>query len=44
LAGLKGYVAVFTRKPPDSNTDPADIDAAIGRIAHALTEPLHAEG
>jgi beta-lactamase class A len=37
-------VAVFTRKPPHCTTDPADIDIAIGQVAHSLTERLRATG
>jgi hypothetical protein len=33
-------VAVFTRSTPDTTTDPARIDAGIGRIARALIHEL----
>lgn len=33
-------VAVFTRSTPDTDTDPAMIDAGIGRIARALIDDL----
>jgi beta-lactamase class A len=34
-------VAVFTRKDPDNNTDPAQIDEGIGQIASILVDHLH---
>jgi len=37
-------VAAIAARLTWRNTDPADIDAAIGRIAHTLTEQLHVEG
>ena len=37
-------VAAIAARLTWRNTDPADIDAAIGRIAHALTEQLPVEG
>jgi hypothetical protein len=37
-------VAAIAARLTWRNTDPEDIDTAIGRIAHALTEQLHVEG
>jgi beta-lactamase class A len=39
--GTRYAIAVFTRAAPDATTDPARIDAGIGRIARALTDHLH---
>ena len=36
-------VAVFTRSTPDTPTDPARIDAGIGRVARALIDRLRAD-
>ena len=33
-------VAVFTRREPPNNTDPAVVDTAIGRVARALVDEL----
>jgi beta-lactamase class A len=33
-------VAVFTRNDPDCPTDPAAIDAGIGRVARAIVDQL----
>ncbi len=38
--GRQYAVAVFTRRPPGATTDPALIDACIGRIARTLIEGL----
>ncbi len=38
--GERYAVAVFTRLPPGTPTDPRLIDAAIGRIARSLTDRL----
>ena len=38
--GDRYAVAVFTRVPPDDATDPARIDAGIGRIARQLVDRL----
>jgi beta-lactamase class A len=41
LPGGRSYaVAVFTRRPPGVTTDPAHIDAGIGRVARALIDQL----
>ncbi len=48
-AGVVGYpdgsayaVAVFTREPPRNPSTPAQIDAAIGRVARTLVDQLRA--
>jgi len=41
FADGKAYaVAVFTRRSPEVNTDPARIDAGIGRITRTLIDHL----
>lgn len=38
--GEQYAVAVFTRSTPSTTTDPALIDAGIGRVARALVDEL----